>query len=348
MGAEGLNPKTELGKRRANARPAAPAPVVPKFREAAVEWCRKHEPEWKNPRYPIQVMQSLFDHVYPARLLGGGSFGETQVDRIDLKAVRVVLDPLWKPIREGGKPNTADKVRQRIEGVLAFAGVNGWRGNPVPQNPAAWTNFLDQVYPPIRKLAPQKNHPMIHPDKAPTFMAELRATEGDVARALEMLVMTTVRTASILEARWEQVDWTWKVWHIPDTKTSVEQWVPLTDDMVACLKRVPVVADEIFRIAKDAMYSLCSRLCDKLKIERATPHGFRATFSSWASKVGQDENLTECALSHVIKTEVARRYDRRTVHHNLLDRRRPLMSDWCDYLAGREPPSNVVELSPAA
>jgi integrase len=98
-------------------------------------------------------------------------------------------------------------------------------------------------------------------------------------------------------------------------------------------------------VGKMEMRRLCRTICKRLGLSPATPHGFRACFKTASGLVGQDPVLTEAALNHAIGTEVARRYDRREVHRNLLDRRRPLTEWWSDYVSGRTSPDNVVEVS---
>lgn len=291
------------------------------------------------------------DHVLPV-------LGEVAVDAIDVHAVRRVLDPLWAAKSEGGAPDTASRTRAHIEAVIDFASFEGWRGNPAPANPARWKGSLEHAYPPIAELKEDKNHDAVDPYQAAAFIAAVRELEGHDARALEFLAMTAVRTGSCLQATWGQIDRAGRVWSIPTTKTDQPQWVPLTDQMLRCLDRVAPGGNApadicIFQIDRNAIYQCCQRVARKLKV-KATPHGWRATFKTAAGLTGQDTTLTEAALSHAIGTEVCRRYDRATVHRNLLKHRRSLMAWWCGALDGNaltdpeDGESNVVPLTRVA
>jgi integrase len=334
--ARGLNPRTERDKKRAEQQPA---PEVPTFSTAARLWLKNHETEWSNEKYACQVAKALLDYVYSVKI-DGRAFGELRVDEIDTPHVCAVLNRLWRRPAEGGKPQLADRIRGRIEAVLGLAGAQGWRGSPAPPNPARWPNHLEHIFTPVGKLVPTKNHGSVDPADIATFMAALRTMEGVDARALEFLVLTAVRTGSILDATWSQIDWQGHVWRIPDTKTGefgkpVPQWVPMTDAMYACLMQIGVPinpAERIFSITDHAMHSLCQSICRALRLPPATPHGMRATFRTWGSAVRQDTVLIEAALSHAIGNDVYRAYDRREKHCNLLDHRWPVMRAWCDFV----------------
>jgi integrase len=337
--AEGTDPKDERARKRASQRPSKPPPT---FRAVATEYLAAHEAEWTHVGYALSVGQSLRDHVFPVRL-NGRTFADTPVDEIDTAAVRAVLDPMWK---KGGKAPTADKVRGRIEAVLGYAGVNGWRGDPPPQNPAAFKGHLEHVYAPVTKIAPPRKQANVAPSHIAAFMATLRTIHTPAARALEFLILTVVRTDSILNATWSQIDWNGRVWSIPDTKTgtveeAMPQWVPLTQAMKDCLLAVnprdgdlPLDDTRIFAIGRNDMHALCKRICRDIGIPHGVPHGMRHCFKTWSGHAKDiDRTLVEAALSHHVDTAVARRYDERVFHRNLLDQRRPIMERWSAFVS---------------
>lgn len=312
---------------------------TPCFRDVTRGWLAKNEKQWTNRRYSLDIGRSLQAHVFPVKV-GGRVFGDLPVSEIDLAAVRKVLDPLWKHPDDGGKPQLADKLRSRIESVLDFAAAEGFR--PMESNPARWSGLLKQVYLLPSKLAPTKNHPSLIPQHAARFFRALQEIEGNAARALEFLILTTVRTASVLEATWADLIDDEETWFIADTKTGkpgklVPQWVPLTPAMKRVLeiqrRNVPTDgADRIFPIGESTMHGLCSKICDQIGVPHATPHGMRATFSTTSAMLGWDRILTESALSHAVGNGVARAYDRADQHRNLLGARRDLMAKWDSFL----------------
>jgi integrase len=337
--AQGIDPKADRdAKRAAHALDRTRRSLSRSFGDVAREWLAKHEQEWSRRDYAIDVAQSLHNHVYSVKI-GGRCFGDLLVNEIDTATVRAVLDPLWKRPDDGGKPHLADKLRSRIEGVLALAAVQGLRS---ADNPATWSGHLEEAYPSPSKLAPREHHPAVEPAHAAVFLKALRDIEGHAARALEMLTLSAVRTGSILASRWAHIIDDGQTWWIPNTKTGtavqpVPQWVPLTQAMVSVLeiqaRRVPIDDKApIFPITASEMYRLCVKLCRQIGIPRAVPHGFRATFKTTSAMRGWDRVLTEAALSHAIGNTVARAYDRREHHRNLLEARKDLMAKWCAFL----------------
>ena len=207
-----------------------------------------------------------------------------------------VLEPLWKE-----KPETASRVRQRVERVLSWAEVRGFREG---DNPAAWRGHLDHLLPARSKVRKVRHHPALPYDQIGVFMTALRKLNSISARALEFTILCAVRTGDITGdqanekpgARWDQVDFRGRVWTIPSTKTEKELRVPLSDEALAVLTGLQDSAqsDYIFPgdredkpLSNGAMSELLKGMGDwhDKHGNRITVHGFRSTFRDWGGDI---------------------------------------------------------------
>jgi integrase len=107
-----------------------------------------------------------------------------------------VLEPIWKV-----KPETASRVRGRIEAILDWAKVRGLRQG---ENPARWRGHLDHLLPAKTKVRRVKHHAALPYAEMPAFMVSLRAQDGIAARALEFTALTTARTGDTIGAIWDE------------------------------------------------------------------------------------------------------------------------------------------------
>ena len=126
--------------------------------------------------------------------------------QIDTAAVLSVLTPLWS-----SKPETASRLRQRIEGVLDAAKAKGHRSG---ENPARWRGHLKHLLPKRSRLSKGHHAAMAYQD-VPAFVQKLRGDQNTAALALEVCVLTAARSGEIYGARWSEVDLQAKVWTIP-------------------------------------------------------------------------------------------------------------------------------------
>lgn len=112
---------------------------------------------------------------------------------IDTRLVLKVLESIWTD-----KPETASRVRQRIERVLDWAKVRGYRTG---ENPARWKGHLDQLLPARGKVRRVVHHAALPYAALPGFLVELHEQEGIAARALEYLILTAGMTGEVIGAR---------------------------------------------------------------------------------------------------------------------------------------------------
>lgn len=177
---------------------------------------------WRNDKHRQQWRNTLATYVYPI-------LGDVPVSLIGTDHVLQVLEPIWTD-----KPETASRVRGRIENVLSAAKVQGMRSR---ENPALWRGHLDHILPKPGKLN-RGHHAALAYGELPAFMADLRKREAVAARALEFAILTAARTGEVIGATWAEVDLTAAVWTVPASrmKAGKEHTVPLSPRAVAILE----------------------------------------------------------------------------------------------------------------
>ena len=253
------------------------------------------------------------------------------VNAIGTAEVLAVLRPIW-----ASKPETASRLRGRIERVLAFSEAQGWREG---KNPAVWRGGLDAILPPRRKLT-RGHHAAMSYSEVPALMGRLRETVGVAAQALVFTILTAARTAEAVGAAWAEVDLEQAVWTIPAGRMKAGRLhrVPLSPEALAVLATMaeerrgefvfpsPVRGHRPGRGLSDGAMGM---LLGRLGLSgRTTVHGFRSAFRDWAGdQTAFPRELAEAALAHVVGDETERAYRR----SDALERRRELMAAWARY-----------------
>lgn len=240
-----------------------------------------------------------------------------------------VLKPIWHT-----KPETASRLRGRIEKVLDAAKAKGLRHQ---ENPARWRGHLDHLLPKPAKLS-RGHHAAMPYEKVPAFIIELRKREAMAALALEFCILTAARSGEVFGLRWAEVDFSKCVWTVPGErmKTGRPHRVPLTDRALAILKKVEALNSdsEFVFFGQAAGRPLSSMAMEmilrRMKVTDATVHGFRSSFRDWAGNVSHfPREVAEAALAHVIGDKSEQAYRR----SDALEKRRELMTAWqawCD------------------
>ncbi len=309
------------------ARRALEAARAMTFRQCAEALIATHEAGWKNAKHRQQWVNTLKTYVYPV-------FGDVPVQTIDVSLVMKAIEPIWKT-----KTETASRVRQRIESVLDWAAVRGYRQG---ENPARWRGHLERALPARAKVQKVKHHAALPFADLPAFMGELRAMSGDSARALEFAILTATRTNETLKARWSEIDLKTKVWTIPGErmKAGCEHRVPLSAAALAVLEAMGMAhpkSDWVFPTAslrsdREPTLSSMALLATLRRMKRAdlTAHGFRSTFRDWAGEMTNfPREIAEQALAHALKDKTEAAYRR----GDALEKRRRLMDAWGAYCA---------------
>lgn len=305
------------------------------FNEAALELIESKRPGWKNAKHAAQWTATLEAYVFP-------KIGAVQVAKIETADVISTLTPIWAE-----KPETANRVRQRIEAVIDFATALGIRSG---DNPARWRGHLDHLLPKPKKVRAVKHHPALPHAQIADFMSDLAQREGVAARALAFTILTAARSGETRGMTWGEVDLDAKVWTIPSErmKAAKEHRVPLSDAALALLgQRLKGTPDSALVFGSEAKpvkpISDMSMTAVLRRMGRAdiTVHGFRSTFRDWAGETtGFPREVIEAALAHGIKDKAEAAYAR----SDLFDKRRQLMQAWANTTAPPEMGSNVVAL----
>jgi integrase len=314
---QGRDPLQEKDASRTAAREAEAKRLT--FGEAAEQYLQKFEDGWKNAHHRRQWRTSLRAYMLPV-------LGKLDVEAIDTADILRVLEPIWTTV-----PETASRVRGRIETVLDFAGRNG-------ANPARWKGHLEHKLAKRNKARTVQHLAALPYTEIATFMADLRAADSIPARALELTILCATRTTETLSARWNEFDLDGRLWRIPATRTKRdrEHVVPLSDAAVSVLRAMAEIQhhDNVFPVNVDAM-----RRCLQDLRPGATVHGFRATFRSWAGGcTTHSRDVCETALGHSIGNAVEQAYQRDA----LVAKRRVLMADWAEFCA--RAPADVVRM----
>ncbi|VXB41269.1 site-specific integrase [Brevundimonas sp. G8] len=294
---------------------------APSFSAMAEEFIALKGGGWRNDKHRQQWSNTLKDYAKP--------IADTPVDAITTEDVLACLVPIWK-----AKPETASRVRMRIENVLDAAKARGHRSG---ENPAAWKGNLAHLLPARSKLS-RGHQRALHYDHVPAFIQSLRQRQGVAAKALEFTVLNAVRTSETLNATWSEFDLDAKVWTIPAsrTKTSTQLRVPLSDDALSVVDEVRGLgSDFVFPATSlDAPLSINAMRSVLIRMgtgEQATVHGFRSSFRDWAGETTDfPRDIVEMCLGHAVGSAVERAYRR----GDALDRRRAVMEAWAAYLSG--------------
>lgn len=329
---QGMDPLSERRTAR-GALMAARAKVVT-FDTAAGRFIKSKSREFRNPKHTAQWHSTLTAYASPV-------IGNLPVDQIELAHVVQILEPIWTK-----KTETATRVRGRIESVLDWATVSGYRKG---DNPARWKGNLDAILPTPTKVRRVKHHRAIPLSDAPGFMAALREREGMAARALEFAILTAGRSGEVRGATWDEVDTESRTWTVPADRMKAhrEHVVPLSDAAIALLEALPRYHENphVFPGPRGGMLSDVSLLAvlRRMGVD-ATTHGFRSTFRDWCSEhTNYPHEVAEMALAHTIPNKTEAAYRRST----LLAKRRRLMADWARFLSNPAPAGAVVPMRSA-
>ena len=289
------------------------------FKECAEKLMKAKGPEWENLKHANQWRATLETYAYPV-------LGKLDIQTVDVGLVLEVLEPIWNE-----KPETARRVRGRIEAVIDWARARNWREG---ENPARWKGHLDQL---LSKRSRQsvRNHPALPYSEIGDFIAALEAQEGVAAMGLQFLILTAGRTGEVIGARWSEIDMDGQTWTVPGErmKASKPHRIPLSDKVIQILKKMNEtrLSDYVFpgmRPKAHLSNMAFAALLKRMDHGHITTHGFRSTFRDWAAEcTAFPSEVCEQALAHAVANRVEAAYRR----GDLFDKRRRLMDDWAAY-----------------
>ena len=304
--------------------------VEPTFAGCVDRFLSSMEGQWRNSKHRAQWRMTLTEYCRPIAAMRVSAIGTEQVLQ--------VLNPIWT-----AKPETASRLRGRIERVLDFAKVKGWRSG---ENPALWRGHLKNVLPARRKLT-RGHHAAMPYAEVPAFTERLRGLEAMSARALEFLILTAARSGEVLEAKWDEFDLEAGLWTVPASrmKAGKEHRVPLSKPALAIVRALHEhrISDFVFpgqSSGRPLSNMAFAKLLERMKADHYTPHGFRSAFRDWAGDATSfPREVAEAALAHRVGDEVEKAYRR----SDALEKRRKLMAAWADY-CGTVKAGNILPL----
>ena len=337
---EGIDPIE--ARRAARARARLDEAKVVTFKQCAEAHIRAHRAGWRNAKHAAQWEATLATYAEPI-------IGALPVQAIDTALVMKVLEqqvrnepnapsaPFWT-----AKPETATRLRGRIESILDWAKVRGYREG---ENPARWRGHLDKLLPSRAKVRKVEHHAALPYAELPDFIAGLRAQEGIAARALEFAILTAARTGEVMGARWSEIDRAEKVWAVPAArmKSGKDHRVPLSARAIAILEEMggPLAYADAQEKTDAYVFPGAKRgrplsnmaflmLLRRMTRDDLTAHGFRSSFRDWAAeRTNFPSEVAEMALAHTVSSKVEQAYRR----GDLFERRRRMMTTWATFCA---------------
>jgi len=319
------------------------------FRQCGEAYIKAHNAGWRNPKHAKQWPSTLGTYVYPI-------FGVLPVQAVDVSFVMKVLE---QEVRGGPddepaslwttKPETASRLRGRIEAIIDWATARGYRQG---ENPARWRGHLENLLPTKAKVRRVKHHAALAYDETAGFMVELREQEGVAARALEFAILTAARTSEVIGAKWGELDLVERLWTVPGErmKAGKEHRVPLSDAALAILEDVRAIRQSDFVFPGGESGRPISNMAMAMTLRRMgrgdlTVHGFRSSFRDWAAeRTGFPAEVAEMALAHTVSDKVEAAYRR----GDLFQKRRQLSAAWAQFCAAAPAAGQVVPIRTAS
>lgn len=304
------------------------------FDECARQYIDAKSREWKSAKHAAQWTATLTTYASPV-------IGAMLVRDVELSHVMRILeaDDFWTTRTE-----TASRVRGRIESVLDWATVRGYRTG---ENPARWKGHLDKLLPAPRKTAKVQHHAALPVDEIGLFMRDLRQRDGIAARALEVLILTAARSGEVRGMRWDEVNLDDGIWIVPGErmKAGKEHRVPLSGRVIEILRGTPMVDGGLvfpgMRAGSPLSDMTLTAVLKRMGRDDLTAHGFRSTFRDWAAeRTNYPREVAEMALAHTIKNRAEAAYRR----GDLFEKRARLMEDWAKFCDTVQTAGEVVPI----
>lgn len=320
-----LDKRDPLDERRARDA-ATRGELLMTFQAAAETYIAAHRAGWRNPKHADQWTATLTQHVFP-------TMGGKAIARVETADVMKVLEPVWTTI-----PETATRLRGRIELVLDFAAAKGWRTG---DNPARWRGHIAHMLPRRSKVAKVVHHPALPYKQIAAVIAKLAESKGTAALAVRFVTLTAARSSEVRGATWSEIDLEEKVWTVPGErmKAAREHRVPLSTgalEVLGLAKMLGEALDTPFvfpggvqrRPLSDVALSKAFHLAAG---DEYTVHGLRSTFRDWCGEMTTHAgDVAEAALAHTVRDKVEAAYRR----GDLFEKRRALMEEWARFVSG--------------
>lgn len=317
---EGRDPLAE--KQAAKQAARNPAPSVPTFAEAAIRVIEFRRPIWSNQKHATQWENTMATYAFPV-------IGEMAVDEITSADILAVLEPIWT-----AKPETASRVKQRMETILDWAVNHGYRLD----NPAGKALFRSLP----RMNREPDHHPALDYRQVGWALSKVReSTSNQLTKlAFEFLVLTAARSGEVRKANWGEILWDRGTWEISHIKMKARRFhrVPLSDRAMEILREAwPISGPDGLVFPSGPGCGMSSDMTYNVMLKRlgipAVPHGFRSSFTDWAEELMEGYSpAADAALAHQEKSKTKQAYKRT----DFFNARIGLMQRWSDYVTGKE------------
>jgi integrase len=289
------------------------------FSDCATSYIKSHRAGWRNEKHGDQWENTIKTYCDPV-------IGCLPAQDVDTGLVLKVLEPIWV-----SKPETASRLRGRIENIIDWAKARGYRSG---ENPARWKGHLNQILPAIAKKSRVVHHKAMPFTEIAEFMVKLRETAGSAARCLEFTILTAARTNEAVQCRAEEFDLDAGIWTIPAArmKAKKEHRVPLSPRAVEVVREV-LKSENGFvflgaRNGRPLSNMAMLKLLERMEVS-VTVHGFRSSFRDWAAeRTAFPHEVCEMALAHTIANAAEAAYRR----GDLFEKRRALMKSWAQFV----------------
>lgn len=299
------------------------------FSQAAEKYINAHEAGWKNAKHADQWNNTLTQYAFPI-------IGKIAVADVDTPHIMRVIEPIWLT-----KTETASRLRGRIESVLDWATVRGFRTG---DNPARWRGHLEHLLASRADVQKVEHLAALDYRGIGSFMADLRQQPGVGAKALEFAILTAARSGEVRGATWSEIDLGGAVWTIPKErmKAQKEHRIPLSEAVLALLNAQKGNNDLVFPNLKGKMLSdmALTQVLRRMSVP-VTAHGFRSSFRDWAGETtAYPREVIEHALAHQLRDRAEAAYAR----GSLFDKRKMLMADWAKFCNTAALPASVTPI----
>lgn len=301
------------------------------FKDVAEGYIAAHRAGWKNAKHAQQWENTLATYAEPV-------IGHLPASEVTTVHILEILQPIWAV-----KPETASRVRNRMELVLDAAKARGLRDG---ENPARWRGHLDKLLPKRSKVRAVEHHSALPWPELPAFMIKLAEHDDLTYKAMRLTILTACRTSEVLGATWDEIDHKTRTWTIPAArmKAGKEHRVPLSDAVLQLLSSLSRVEGSPYLFPGARKGRPLSNMAMLMGLRRMgrddlTMHGFRSTFRDWAAEsTHYPREVCEMALAHAVAEGAEAAYWR----GDIFDKRRALMDDWAHY-ATTTPAENVIQ-----
>lgn len=286
------------------------------FEACATDFIAFKRPAWKSAKHAQQWTNTLTQYAYPV-------IGDNPINGIHTDEIVKIIRPIWLE-----KHETATRVLDRIQAVLDYARVQGWREG---ENPARRKGHLEYLLPNYKR-GEKKHHASLPYQELPGFIQALQSQGGMTRYALEFCILCASRTSEVTDATWSEFDLVKKIWTVPGSrmKAGITHRVPLTDRAIRTLQVIKPISGEKYvfitgRKDKPMSEAGMSSVLRRMEVTGATVHGMRSTFRNWAGeRTKYPFEVCEHALAHSLESDVAKAY----LRSDFFEKRVKLMKDW--------------------